>query len=107
MRPRRTAIVPNMIWGTAIASIIPSQLVACGGSASESGSAGSTQAGAGDHAGSAGHSGQSGAAGNPPQGYAGYIVLAIGAFGGAGAGFGAASGAGAGGSEVMMAGSGG
>ena len=53
MRSRRTAIVPQMIWGTAIASIVPSQLVACGGSSSDPGSAAG-----GDQAGSAGHSAQ-------------------------------------------------
>jgi len=94
MRPRRTAFVPNMIWGTAIASIVPSQLVACGGSSSEPG-----PGGGGDHAGmgSAGDSnGQAGAIhGNAGSGY---IVLAIGAFGNGGSSFSAGSG----GTEVMM-----
>ena len=98
MRPRRTAIVPNMIWGTAIASIVPSQLVACGGTTVEQGSGGS-----GGQS-SAGHSGRSAGEGGKIQGYAGYIVLAIGAFG---PDFAGAPGSGAGGSDVMIAGAGG
>src|SRR3954454_24415529 len=101
MRPRRTAIVPNMIWGTAMASIIPGQLVACGGSASESGPASSA-----GHAGSAGHSGHTGSEGGKSEGYAGYIVLAIRAFGGDGPDFGGAPNGGVGGVEVLMAGAG-
>ena len=31
MRPRRTAIVPKMIWGTAMAATLPRQLLARGG----------------------------------------------------------------------------
>jgi hypothetical protein len=103
MRSRRTAIVPNMIWGTAMASIVPLQLAACGGSSSDPGSGGS--AGQANHAGSAGESGHSNAAaGGTDQGFAGYFVLAIAAFGNEG---GSLPGAGAGGTEVMMGGSGG
>ena len=101
MRPRRTAIVPHMIWGTAIASIIPSQLVGCGGSATEPGAAGSV-----NHAGSGGHAGHI-AEGGKNEGYGGYIVLAIRAFGGDGPAFGGAPSGGTGGAEVLMAGTGG
>lgn len=109
MAARRTAIVPKMIWGTAIASVIPAQLIACGGSSSESPSG--DHAGSGNHAGSAGHTSENGGAaghgeGGHSEGGHGYIVLAIGAFGGADAP-GGRSGGGTGGTEVMMAGSGG
>ncbi|HEY0469371.1 MAG TPA: hypothetical protein VGC79_34515 [Polyangiaceae bacterium] len=86
MRPRRTAIVPNMIWGTAIASIVPSQLVACGGSASVG------DGESADHGGSGGHSGhragnaagEGGSAGkHSSAGHGGFfIALAAAAFGG-------------------------
>jgi hypothetical protein len=103
MRARRTAIVPNMIWGTAMASIVPLQLTACGGSSNDPGSAGS--AGQVNHAGSTGQCGHANAgAGGTSQGFAGYIVLAIAAFGNEG---GSLPGAGTGGSEVMLGGSGG
>src|SRR5882724_3915487 len=99
MRARRTAIVPNMIWGTAMASIVPLQLTACGGSSSDPGPA----AGASGHANQAGNAGQggqspAGAGGN--LGFAGYIVLAIAAFGNEGG----APPSGSGGTDVMMGG---
>jgi hypothetical protein len=103
MRARRTAIVPNMIWGTAMASIVPLQLTACGGSSNDPGSGGS--AGQVNHAGSTGQGGHANAgAGGTDQGFAGYIVLAIAAFGNEG---GSLPGAGTGGSDVMLGGSGG
>ncbi|HEY1536433.1 MAG TPA: hypothetical protein VGF76_20575 [Polyangiaceae bacterium] len=92
-----------MIWGTALASIVPLQLTACGGSSSEPGSGGN--AGQANHAGGAGESGHSNVGGGgTDQGIAGYFVLAIAAFGNDGGGL---PGAGTGGSDVMMGGSGG
>jgi hypothetical protein len=103
MRARRTAIVPNMIWGTAMASIVPLQLTACGGSSNDPGSGGS--AGQVNHAGSTGQGGHANAgAGGTDQGFAGYIVLAIAAFGNEGGG---PPDNGTGGSDVMLGGSGG
>ena len=101
MGPRRTAIVPKMIWGTAIASIVPSQLVACGGATSEPGPSGQAGSGQASNAGQTGSAGQAGRT-ITLEGYSGYTVLAVKAFGGAGPALG-----GTGGSEVMLAGAGG
>ena len=105
MRARRTAIVPNMIWGSAALSIIPLQLTACGGSSSDPGPGTGGSSGQANHAGSPGQGGHAGAGvGGFDQGFAGYIVLAIAAFGNEGGG---PPNNGTGGSDVMMGGSGG
>ncbi len=123
MRPRRTAIVPRVLFGTAVVGLVPLEVGACGGTAESDGGgsnhAGATgvPAGAGggtNHAGATGvpagagggtnHAGASGSTSHAgaPQG-GGYIVLG-GAFNG---GSGASGNGGHAGTEVAMAGEGG
>ena len=106
MRSRRTAIVPRVLMGTAVAGIVPMQLAACSGSSTtDSGSSGS--GGQTSHAGAAGHAGST-SSGGSPTGFGGYIALAVAAYGNFGgtlaiAGHGGTGGHG--GTEVMMGGS--
>ncbi|MES1178047.1 MAG: hypothetical protein ABUL62_27235 [Myxococcales bacterium] len=107
MRPRRTAIVPRVLFGTAVVGLVPLEVGACGGTA-ESDGGGSNHAGAtGVPAGAGGGTNHAGASGSTshagaPQG-GGYIVLG-GAFNG---GSGASGNGGHAGTEVAMAGEGG